>query len=169
MSETTVCDQLSNVTSHPYFWPVLAVLVAAAAYFYWRRQSTQQYGGNRSQHPPALTQGHVTGQVQSGDTQLLPEGSSGPSDPKRVVVLFWANWCGHCKTLKPVWDQLSQKYQGHPHIALDQVDCAADESAAEQFKIEGFPTILLFESDGEPKRYNGDRSPKDLERFINQA
>jgi protein disulfide-isomerase-like protein len=148
-------DALTKAHEHPYFWPVVVVLVAVVAYYLWtRRLERDQYGG-------------FIAQGQSEDQTVKSVGSAESAEPKRVIVLFWANWCGHCKTLKPIWDQLAQKYKDHPYIALDQVDCAENEKIADQFKIKGFPTIMKFESQGEPQKYNGDRSPNDLENFIN--
>ncbi|XP_047431589.1 protein disulfide-isomerase A2 [Mugil cephalus] len=81
---------------------------------------------------------------------------------KNVFVEFYAPWCGHCKELAPVWDQLGEKYADHDDIIIAKMDATANE--AESVEVDGFPTIKYFPAGGkEPITYTGKR---DLETFI---
>lgn len=63
-----------------------------------------------------------------------------------VLVDFWAAWCGPCKMIAPVLDQLADEYDGKIKIAKVNVDEQTD--LASQYKIMSIPTMFLFK-DGE--------------------
>ena len=60
-----------------------------------------------------------------------------------VVVDFWAEWCGPCKMLTPVIEELSDKYDGRATIA--KVDVDTNQQIAMQYGIRSIPTVMLFD------------------------
>jgi len=84
---------------------------------------------------------------------------------KDVLVEFYAPWCGHCKQLVPVWDQLGEKYKDHETIVIAKMDSTANE--LEDIKVQGFPTIKLFKKGtNEVEDYNGDRTLDGFVKFL---
>lgn len=63
-----------------------------------------------------------------------------------VLVDFWAEWCGPCRQMEPVVAHLSVNYDGR--LKVGKVDTDEHPGLAEQYQIEGIPTLLLFD-DGE--------------------
>jgi thioredoxin 1 len=67
--------------------------------------------------------------------------------PTPVLIDFWADWCGPCKMIAPVVDEIAKKYEGK--LRVGKMDVDAEPGVAEQFGIQGIPTLLLFK-DGKP-------------------
>ena len=59
-----------------------------------------------------------------------------------VLVDFWAEWCGPCKMIAPILDELAPAYQGKVQIAKMNVD--DNRAVPAQFGIRGIPTLMLF-------------------------
>ncbi|XP_037934146.1 protein disulfide-isomerase [Teleopsis dalmanni] len=84
---------------------------------------------------------------------------------KDVLVEFYAPWCGHCKQLAPIYDQLGEKYKDNESIVIAKMDSTANE--LEQIKISSFPTIKLFrKGDNKVIDYNLDRTFDDFVKFL---
>merc|ERR1712038_853644 len=84
---------------------------------------------------------------------------------KDVLVEFYAPWCGHCKQLAPIWDELGEKYKDHETIVIAKMDSTANE--LEEVKVLGFPTIKLFKKGtNEIVDYNGDRTVEGFSKFL---
>jgi len=75
-----------------------------------------------------------------------------------VLVDFWAEWCGPCKMIAPVIDQLAVELQGKMKIAKVNVDEAAE--LAGQFNVMSIPTLLIFKG-GKPVDQIVGAMPKD--------
>lgn len=65
-----------------------------------------------------------------------------------VIVDFWASWCGPCRALGPVIDQLAEKYEGK--IAVGKYNCDDENDFATDNRIMSLPTILFFKGAGKP-------------------
>jgi thiol-disulfide isomerase/thioredoxin len=90
------------------------------------------------------------------------------------LLFFYTDWCPHCKTAKPVWNDIKEEYQnkrinGYKVIFTD-VNCTNDSADIEQmmdkYKVEGYPTIKLLK-DGQIIEYDAKPSRDTLVQFLN--
>ena len=108
----------------------------------------------------------------------IPESQPGPvhvlvgkqfteivNQPKDVFVEFYAPWCGHCKNLIPIWEELATKVP--KDIVIAKMDSTANDIPASfNIQVQGFPTLKLFRADNTVVDYEGDRSLADLLKFV---
>lgn len=84
---------------------------------------------------------------------------------KDVLVEFYAPWCGHCKKLAPIYDELGEKFAKNENIVVAKMDSTANE--VENVRVDSFPTIKLFrKGDNKVIDYNGERTLEGLSKFL---
>lgn len=84
---------------------------------------------------------------------------------KNVLIEFYAPWCGHCKQLAPVWDELAEKFKDNTDIVIAKMDSTANE--LEDVKVQSFPTIKYFPAGSdEVVDYNGERTLAGFTKFL---
>ncbi|OGR62759.1 MAG: thioredoxin [Elusimicrobia bacterium GWB2_63_22] len=86
---------------------------------------------------------------------------------KPCIVDFYADWCGPCKMLAPVLDELSQKYAGK--LDVYKINTEEEQALAAAFGIQSIPSMLFVPMDGKPQMAQG-ALPKDaLEKVISDV
>ncbi len=63
---------------------------------------------------------------------------------KPVFVDFWAAWCGPCRMIHPIMDQISEEYEGKAIVA--KVDVDANQKFAAEYGVRNIPTVILFKN-----------------------
>ncbi|HEY8384707.1 MAG TPA: thioredoxin TrxA [Porticoccaceae bacterium] len=81
-----------------------------------------------------------------------------------VLVDFWAAWCGPCKMIAPLLDQLSEEYAGK--VKICKIDVDANPQTAAKFSVRGIPTLMLFKGGELEATKVGALSKTQLTEFI---
>lgn len=132
---------------------IVFIIVCYICYVYFTKKSTQsndEYVANRR---------YKEGELKSAE-----------------LILFYVDWCPHCKTAKPEWDKVKEQYQGKSingyTILMTEHNCTEDSAGNEEllnrYKIEGYPTIKLLK-DNQIIEFDAKPTQDNLEQFLNTA
>ena len=83
-----------------------------------------------------------------------------------VLVDYWAEWCGPCKTIAPMLDEIAVEYAGKVKVAKLDVDAYKDTPA--KYGIRGIPTLMLFKNGSVEATKVGALSKSQLMAFLDQ-
>jgi thiol-disulfide isomerase/thioredoxin len=97
------------------------------------------------------------------------------SDSNKVanMLLFYVDWCPHCKTAKPEWENLKSEYEGKQingyTITFTEYNCTTESAETDElmnrYKIEGYPTIKLIK-DNQVIEYDAKPTKSTMEQFL---
>lgn len=80
------------------------------------------------------------------------------------IIDFYASWCGPCKMIAPILEELSEDYKDK--INIYKIDTEKEQDLAAMFGIRSIPSILFVPMDGKPSMINGALPKKDFEKVI---
>jgi thiol-disulfide isomerase/thioredoxin len=101
-------------------------------------------------------------------------GNGSGSGKQAELMMFYVDWCPHCKTGKPAWDEVKNEYQGRMingyQVQFKEYNCTEEtpeiEELMNQYHIEGYPTIKLIK-DGQVVEFDAKPTKSSLEQFLN--
>ena len=110
----------------------------------------------------------------SGAQQQQGSSNGGGGGSEAELMFFYTDWCPHCKTAKPVWNEIKSEYENKTingyTVVFTEINCTEENAEVEkmmnQYKIEGYPTIKLLK-DGQVIEYDAKPSKETLEQFLN--
>jgi len=116
---------------------------------------------NLKSEPQPETQGPVTTIVGTTWNEIVKDTS------KDVLVKYYAPWCGHCKSLAPIWEELGASVAENPNLVIAKFDATANEVAG--LTIRGYPTLKFYPRDNkEGYDYEGERDLESFKKWLSE-
>jgi thioredoxin 1 len=84
-----------------------------------------------------------------------------------VLVDFWAEWCGPCKMIAPILDELADEYSGK--VSIGKVNIDDHQNLATEYGVRAIPTLLLFHNGQVAEQIVGLRSKRDLKASFDKV
>jgi thioredoxin 1 len=84
-----------------------------------------------------------------------------------VLVDFWAEWCGPCKMIAPILDELAEEYDGR--VKIGKVNIDHHQGLASEYGVRAIPTLLLFNKGQVADQIVGARSKRDLKASFDRV
>ena len=103
--------------------------------------------------PTAVTDANFEQEVLNSDTPVL--------------VDFWAEWCGPCKAIAPVVDELAEEYEGK--VKFTKLDVDSNPQTPMSYGIRGIPALLIFDGGSVAKQVVGAAPKSALKKSIDEA
>jgi len=106
--------------------------------------------------------------------QIKSSSNNSQENKSAELLFFFANWCPHCKTAKPIWDELKSEYQDKKingyHIIFTEINCSEETAEVDKmmnlYSVEGYPTIKLLK-EGQVIEYDAKPTKVTLTQFLN--
>ena len=121
-----------------------------------------QIGGsnlNKTQEPKIDT----VETIKNTNIKEKEEKDNNTKDTKIIIMLFKAEWCGHCKSFKETWGKLEENY--NKKFNFITYDADTDKKKMNEYNVEAFPTIM-FKMNNKLQQYNGDRNYNDIAEIL---
>jgi len=114
-------------------------------------------------------------------SEAVPESNDGPvkvivgsefeaivkDETKDVFVKYYAPWCGHCKKLAPIWEELGTFHKDNKDLVIAKFDATANE--AEGLEVRGYPTLIFYPKGNKAGiTFDGDRELEPLKKYLDE-
>lgn len=151
-------SKLSSFFSLKYLLFLLVLLFIILSFYFLYRYLTKSKnvncgGGNGGN---SVIEGNTNGDVE--------------------LMLFYVDWCPHCKTAKPEWEQVKTEYNGKTingfNVLFNEINCTNEspdvDKMINQYKIDGYPTIKMLKN-GQVIEFDAKPTKANLTQFLNTA
>ncbi|KAI8604832.1 thioredoxin-like protein [Dissophora ornata] len=87
---------------------------------------------------------------------------------KTYLVEFYAPWCHYCQALAPTYEKVARDFFNEKNVVIAKIDATKETKSSDKYEVDGYPTIKLFDAEGNVHDYEGGRNENDFVLFINK-
>ena len=98
------------------------------------------------------------------NSSYTPYNSEGFKLTPTKAHYYYMDGCGHCKDFSPVWDEFTRSYKGN--VQFQKINMKDAEEDLKKYDVEGFPTVVVIDSNGEFEHYNDERTVAGLQSYF---
>jgi thiol-disulfide isomerase/thioredoxin len=98
--------------------------------------------------------------TSSDATNLSPRLNKG-----KWLVLYYANWCGHCQSMKPEWQKTVQNLKNNKNLNIAEVESESVSNIQPKVKIVGFPSLKMYDNGKQIDEFEGQRTADFMQSF----
>lgn len=152
---------------------IIVLLMLIARKMHWKGRygatrlpsSSQQTMGGTIMAKPAGLEPKAAGGASTAVHVTDPAKIFGANDAKLAIIMFHAAWCGHCKALKPIFEEIAMQ---HPDVDFKLVedDVRQKSPEAKQLDIPGFPAVLAMKGKKQMGKMMGNQGAEKLQEFV---
>ena len=85
-----------------------------------------------------------------------------------VLLDFWAEWCGPCKMIAPILDEIAEEYKGRLQVGKLDLDVEANQGIAMKYGVRSIPTLILFKDGVVEAQHVGMLSKEQLSQLLEE-
>jgi thiol-disulfide isomerase/thioredoxin len=157
----TPIQRIRSAVSSAFSWTNIIIFIILLIFIFVGYTAYKQYAANSA---------NFNANREHSTTTTNTQGANNTA----TLMLFYVDWCPHCKTAKPEWDALKTEYEtktvnGYT-IVFEEHNCTVEGPEVEQlmdkYKIEGYPTIKLIK-DNQVIEYDAKPTKSTMEQFLN--
>ena len=155
---SSIMQRIRGLTSN-MSWITIGLFVVAVIFFIWFGYSSYK------SYTESLTSYNANREYGKDNAN---------SNKTANMMLFYVDWCPHCKTAKPEWEELKSEYEGKNingyNLVFTEYNCTNEtaeiDELMDKYKIEGYPTIKLVK-DNQIIEYDAKPTKSTMEQFLN--
>ena len=156
-TSTNILQRVKGFTSN-MSWITIGLVVLAIVFFIWFAYSSYK---------------SYTESMTSYSANREGNKNNANSNKTANLMLFYVDWCPHCKTAKPEWEELKSEYEGKNingyNIVFTEYNCTNEtaeiDELMDKYKIEGYPTVKLIK-DNQVVEYDAKPTKSTMEQFL---
>ena len=152
-------DFLADMDSQQIILGIVVLTLVIAVILYFTSQ-----GNSNTKPEKNIDQVELPPRAGHGQLPVQPE-----QDSERVLVMFFAPWCGHCKNMEGAWEELRQNFDGYDGVKIVKLNGEENPDMCHMHGVSGFPTVKFCPQglqNPEGVVYEGDRSITSLAQFL---
>jgi thiol-disulfide isomerase/thioredoxin len=148
--------------------PIGFLIFSSASFCKAKKRAPSLLGNSLSVESHMSGGGVAANSAGGGVRDIESPGEAVPSGPETHVVMYHATWCGHCKEMRPVFNQVAAQVSKNIKFSACENEVLQKSGQSDKLQIKGYPTVIAFRNGSKVSEAVGNMPADKLLNFINQ-